>query len=803
MKLRKVTPRQQFVDPLQSERNAGVQRRQGWFWLAAIMLPLVALLGAELGLRLAGYGYPTAFFLERTQGGRRVLSENQRFGYRFFPPRLARTPQPLVMEAQKPRQTYRIFVFGESAAMGDPEPDFGPARMLQVMLEDQYPGTTFEVVNAAMTAINSHAVLEIARDSASRQGNLWVVYMGNNEVIGPFGAGTVFGAAVPSRAVIRITLALGRTRLGQLVEALSRGLLGGRSMPNTWGGLKMFLGHQVRSDDARLGRVREHYGRNLAEIIGLGRAAGAKVVVCTVASNLKECAPFGSQHRGSLTSQQLSAWEKVFNQGVALETARQFADALVFYRQAAEIDDSFAALQFRLGRCLLALDKFAEARRAFQRARDEDTLRFRADTQNNEIVRAVAANRAAEGVYLVDAEQELARHSPDGIPGLDIFWEHVHFNFAGTHALAESLARQVAEILPGSVSQARASRPWLSTQACARRLTYCRWNDHNILSEICRRHQTAPCTLQLDHAQRDRLWQRKLAEQQPAIQGAALRQAIAGVQAVVRLHPTDWVLHKNLGELLEAAGYLSAALEEWRRVSEMAPQYGNAWYHLGNLLDTQGQSAEAQAYFEKALDLSPYMAEAMSGLGLALAAQGKFDRAFAQYAKAIETNPESIHAYINWGLGLASRQKFAEAIKKYELALRINPTDVTAHNNLGAALAALGQGDEAIRHYARAVELQPDFLAARLNLGRELVRQGRGEQALLQFGAVLELNPNQPEAHLQLGLAQERLGHRPEAVEQFREALRLAPANPAAQAALARLQPPAEAAGSGSAPASN
>ena len=48
-----------------------------------------------------------------------------------------------------------------------------------------------------MTAINSHAVLPIARECARHEGDLWIVYMGNNEMIGPFGAISVFGSQAP------------------------------------------------------------------------------------------------------------------------------------------------------------------------------------------------------------------------------------------------------------------------------------------------------------------------------------------------------------------------------------------------------------------------------------------------------------------------------------------------------------------------------------------------------------------------------------------------------------------------------
>jgi hypothetical protein len=103
---------------------------------------------------------------------------------------MARTPQPVVFTPRKATGTTRIFVFGESAAMGDPEPAFGLPRMLQAMLELRFPSNRFEVINVAMTAINSHVVREIARDCVPLEGDVWVVYMGNNEVIGPFGSGT-------------------------------------------------------------------------------------------------------------------------------------------------------------------------------------------------------------------------------------------------------------------------------------------------------------------------------------------------------------------------------------------------------------------------------------------------------------------------------------------------------------------------------------------------------------------------------------------------------------------------------------
>ncbi|MFM7982023.1 MAG: hypothetical protein ACKPKO_22160, partial [Candidatus Fonsibacter sp.] len=69
---------------------------------------------------LAGYGHETDFLLERTVNGRRVFTDNPKFAHRFFPARIARSPQTLLVEPEKPAGVIRVVVLGESAALGDP-----------------------------------------------------------------------------------------------------------------------------------------------------------------------------------------------------------------------------------------------------------------------------------------------------------------------------------------------------------------------------------------------------------------------------------------------------------------------------------------------------------------------------------------------------------------------------------------------------------------------------------------------------------------------------------------------------------
>src|SRR5262249_34698617 len=117
---------------------------------------------------------------------------------------------------------------------------------------------------------------------------------------------------------------------------------------------------------------------------------------------------FGSLHSKDLTIAKLAEWDSKYQAGVALEGMGKFAEAIIQYQQAATLDDRFAEMHFRLARCHASLRQTEEARRHYSLARDLDTLRFRADSHLNDIVRKVAGKLKKQGVRLADNEAALA-----------------------------------------------------------------------------------------------------------------------------------------------------------------------------------------------------------------------------------------------------------------------------------------------------------------------------------------------------------------------------------------------------------
>ena len=170
------------MEPGEPEATPGRGRTWAFRLTAALVVPCFLLAAVEAVLRLGGFGYPTDFFVP--SGNDRFLTTNRKFCWQYYDPAIATEPHPLLMASQKAPGTRRIFVLGESAAEGTPDPAFGFARILGILLAREYPQTRCEVVNAAVRGVNSHIILPIARACTGEDPDLFILYMGNNEAVG-------------------------------------------------------------------------------------------------------------------------------------------------------------------------------------------------------------------------------------------------------------------------------------------------------------------------------------------------------------------------------------------------------------------------------------------------------------------------------------------------------------------------------------------------------------------------------------------------------------------------------------------
>lgn len=583
-----------------------LHRRLLYGSIVAILSVVLFFGGLEGVLRLVGSGHATRFYhTEKAGDGTTLLRENRWFVAPWFSEELIRRPVPFRLPARKADNAYRIFVLGSSAAMGDPEASFSISRMLGLMLEEAYPEIHFEVVNAAITAINSHVVREIADDCARLEPDLYILYEGNNEVIGPFGPAGVFTPFLRSRAGINTVTTLRQSRTGQLLGDLAHRLGRDQETLEEWGGMRMFLEQQFPADDPALEDVRDRFRENLESIIASGQKAGARTLLCTVLTNQKDFPPFLSAHRPGLSALQLEQWQTFVDSGDTALAEGNNEAAERSYRAALKIDDRFAGLAFKLGRVLLAEEKYALAGEWLERAETLDTLRFRTDAALNSVIMEVgAAHRTS--ARLVDLRPLAAQAHPSGIPGDELLYEHVHLNFQGTYLVASELFDRVtAELVNAGRIQIVRTEP-LEMRVARVELAYTIYEQAMIAREMLQRFQGAPFSAQLGAAERIARWQdRVLAADARLAQPESLAALKQIYQYALNRRPHDWMLARNYGMALVAMGRPEEALPWLRQAEAFIDDDADTLFALATALGETGQSNQAALVFERVRALEP------------------------------------------------------------------------------------------------------------------------------------------------------------------------------------------------------
>jgi len=681
--------------------------------IAVFVIPVLVLMLLEVTLRVTGYGYPAATFVRAKANGRTVYYSNYKFGWRFFPPEIARWFHPFVVPADKTDNTYRIFILGESAAWGDPAPSYCFGRQLSVMLRRQYPSVNFEVFTAAMAAINSHAIVQIAKDCAQLKPDLFVVYMGNNEVVGPYGAGTIFSSLSKSMFLIRINVAMKGTKVGQLMSRLADITSRANTRPKTWGGLEMFLGKQIRQDDEKMQYVYSHFRRNLEDIIRCAQKAGAKTIVSTVAVNLKDCPPFASLHRLNL-GEQVKQFDSIYQHGVELEKAGDFNGAIDSYLAAAEIDDTYAELQFRVGRCWWNLGQFDKAREKYARAMELDTLRFRADPSINRIIRGVGENRESQGIYLVNAADEFARQSPHNCPGFELFFDHVHPVFSGNYLLAKTIFGRVEQVLPDKIKAQKAEASVPSETDCTRLLAYTDYDNLRITKgNFNTISKQATFFNQAYHDETTDFWRQKTERIESGIGPGAFADALEQYKQAIKVNSTDRYLRQNYCILLFMdRKYISLVLEQCRLIIEQTPYDFST---LTMLADVEAQLGNMDSALEHAVMATRYMpmdSKANQVAGTLYQKNGQYKKAQKYIAETIRLNPKFVPGYINLAWLLSQQGKIGQAERVYRKGIEANPDNASLHLNLSLFFRQKGRLEEAEKERRKAISLDPNIVSS-------------------------------------------------------------------------------------------
>ncbi|MDF1552802.1 MAG: GDSL-type esterase/lipase family protein [Deferrisomatales bacterium] len=414
--------------------------------LAAATVGLAAILAVEGGLRLSGVA-PLAgedrfvgfegtlpLFEPDPASGNSTTYRLAAAKQEFFNPQSFRMP--------KGEGVFRIVSFGGSTTYGHPYLDHTSfPRAVARLLGLCDPGRTYESVNAGGISYASYRVRRLMGELSAFDPDLYVVFSGHNEFLE---RRTFEGLLEEPPALRGVRRQLHSWRLYTLLYRLLTGVAGGRGKGRTTilGDRVMPVLEQVggpelyhRDETFREGVILQ-YRRNLEAMVRDCREMGVPLVLCTLPSNLSGVRPFKSAHSPGLSRARLALWQEGFDEGERALGEGRYRDALVAFDRAAAIDEHFALLQFLRGRALEALGESAQAGAAYTRAKEEDIIPLRALDAFNAAVREVGRR---EGVPVADVEARFRELSPGGIPGANLFEDHVHPTLFGQILIAREI----------------------------------------------------------------------------------------------------------------------------------------------------------------------------------------------------------------------------------------------------------------------------------------------------------------------------------------------------------------------------
>jgi tetratricopeptide (TPR) repeat protein len=407
-----------------------------------------------------------------------------------------------------------------------------------------------------------------------------------------------------------------------------------------------------------------------------------------------------------LSDEQRRRWSTLAGDGTAALRSRDFEAAVDRLAEAAALDPRHADLQYALGRALFALDRHAEAREAFERARDEDVCPLRALGPMAGIVREVAVDRA---VPVVDFEQLADRWAQHGIPGAELFLDHVHPTIDGNRRLALAVLdvlEDMGVVTPGP--------DW--GEAAVRRVT------ERVESGI----DDGVHAVALSNLSKVIGWAGKLPE--------AYRLA----RQAVELDPDSVRVQYQAGLTADLVGRHDEAMAHYLRAIEIEPDAALPHGNLAVGLERQGRLEEAVVHYRIAFansapeDLDHHrrnLADALVKLGFLVYGQGRTGESVELLAEADRLIPGNPEILSRLGTALMAAGRSGEAVDRLRAVARMRPSTASDHNRLALALALDGQLDEAANAYRKALSLDPAVANAADGAFVVLQRMGRSELA--------------------------------------------------------------------------
>ena len=130
---------------------------------------------------------------------------------------------------------------------------------------------------------------------------------------------------------------------------------------------------------------------------------------------------------------------------------------------------------------------------------------------------------------------------------------------------------------------------------------------------------------------------------------------------LVAEYPNDERVRLNLGNYYFGQQEFNAAIEQYKKATDLAPNFSPAYNILGYAYKQQGDYADAEQAFKKYIELIPNDPNPHDSYAELLLKMGRFDDSIAQYRKALSIDPHFAPSHFGISADLMYMGKPAQA----------------------------------------------------------------------------------------------------------------------------------------------
>jgi tetratricopeptide (TPR) repeat protein len=264
--------------------------------------------------------------------------------------------------------------------------------------------------------------------------------------------------------------------------------------------------------------------------------------------------------------------------------------------------------------------------------------------------------------------------------------------------------------------------------------------------------------------------------------------AAAHCRTLTELTPDWYEAWFDLGVFEQRNSNFEAAADAFRRAARLQPLSVEPLQALAQLYHVQGDMQAAEAVYESALSLAPDSPDLIWNLGLVLEQEGDFAGAAQKYSRLVKGDQDRGEAWFRLGFARLRLADHEGAVVALRRALDLGVHAFESHYNLGLAYWELGRVHQAEECFHAVLIVQPDFQPAHRGLAAVALQQGDYSQARDLHHQLAESGDASAEVLFNLAVFEHRDNRLHSAIEFYKQALKVDPDLEDASAGLALAQ---------------